>query len=148
MIEVTGRVGASAAFDGHFVTLRRKGFSRTVVGKGERRIHVSNIVTVEFKPAGLMTDGFIRFVVPGMTPRQSRLGQRSNDARFDEWAVPFWRKQQSEFERLRDAVETAITARDGGQSSQPDTLDQLRKLSELRDAGILTEAEFAAKKQQ
>ncbi|MBM0255754.1 SHOCT domain-containing protein [Micromonospora sp. 4G55] len=32
--------------------------------------------------------------------------------------------------------------------SQPDPLDQLRKLAELRDAGIVTAEEFEAKKRQ
>lgn len=31
-------------------------------------------------------------------------------------------------------------------SAQPDAIDQLKKLGELRDAGILTPAEFEAKK--
>lgn len=33
-------------------------------------------------------------------------------------------------------------------TAQPDNLDQLKKLAELRDAGIVTEEEFEAKKKQ
>jgi len=146
MIEVSGRVGASAAFDGEYVTLRRKGWSRGVSGKGERKVHVSQISAVEWKPAGVVMDGFIRFVVPGTVARRSSFGRQSDDARFDEWAVPFWRKSQPQFEELRRAVEGAVAQLRG--AVQPDPLDQLRKLGELRDAGILTSAEFEAKKRK
>jgi hypothetical protein len=150
MIEVNGRVGASATFDGQTLNLRRTGYSRGVTGKGERRVHVSQISAVEWKPAGRLIDGFIRFVVAGTVARRSKFGQQSNDARFDEWAVPFWRKNQPEFERLRAAVEDAMaqSRASGSVPAPPDSLDQLRKLGELRDSGIVTEAEFDAKKRQ
>jgi putative oligomerization/nucleic acid binding protein len=59
----------------------------------------------------------------------------------------FVRKDQGQFEALRDAVEAATVAPQAGQTAPtPDPLDQLRKLAELRDAGIISEDEFAATK--
>ena len=40
----------------------------------------------------------------------------------------------------------ALPSRAGPVSPDPDVLEQLRKLGELRDAGVLTDAEFATKK--
>lgn len=40
----------------------------------------------------------------------------------------------------------AAPQQNGGAAAQPDVYDQLRKLGELRDAGVLTDEEFAAKK--
>lgn len=44
------------------------------------------------------------------------------------------------------SVAAAVAAPTPAGAPQPDVLDQLRKLGELRDAGVLTEEEFAAKK--
>lgn len=150
MIEAKGRVGASVTFDGQWLVLRRSGYSRGVTGKGERRIHVTQIGAVEWKPAGRIMDGYVRFVVAGTVAPRSRFGSQSGNARFDEWAVPFWRKSQPAFEQLRDAVEAAIaTMRGGAPASAPlDVADQLTKLAGLRDSGDLTPAEFEAQKRR
>lgn len=108
-IEATGRLGASALFDGHTVRLTRT--MRGMPGRGEREIPIGQLAAVEWKPAGMVTDGFIRFVVAGVVAPRLRFGQQSNQARLDEWAVPFWRKQQPQFEVLRDALRAAIVRR-------------------------------------
>jgi hypothetical protein len=50
----------------------------------------------------------------------------------------------SEVERSPEVERPAVSATHG--SSQVDVLDALSKLAELKEKGILTEAEFAAKK--
>lgn len=147
IIKATGRVGASARFDGHQVALTRSGYSRAVTGKGTRVIPVTQIAAVEWKPAGRITDGFIRFVVAGAVARRSRFGSQSNDARFDEWAVPFWRKAQPEFERLRDAVQAAISVR-STPNGAPNRIEQLRQLADLHASGVLTDGEFEQEKRR
>lgn len=42
--------------------------------------------------------------------------------------------------------ETVVTYNQGAAPARGDTADQLKKLGELRDAGVLTQAEFDAKK--
>jgi Short C-terminal domain len=72
-----------------------------------------------------------------------------SDASKDENAVLFTRKHQAEVDAVREHVENYITARHATParaSAQPDIADQIRKLAELRDAGILTSEEFEAKK--
>jgi hypothetical protein len=60
------------------------------------------------------------------------------------------RKQMSQFQLLRDQIEGAIAQRGRPVSSTApaaaDPMAQLKQLAELRDAGIVTEDEFAAKK--
>jgi len=113
-ITATGRLGASAHFDGHILTLTRSGYSRGVTGKGTRHIPVAHVSAVEWKPADWIMDGFIRFVVAGAVARRGGFGSQSDRARFDEWAVPFWLTAQPEFERLRDAVNAAIAGASSG----------------------------------
>jgi hypothetical protein len=142
-----GRLGASATFDGHTVTLRRKGYSRSVTGKGERSIPVGQIAAVEWKPAGHVMDGFIRFVVPGTIAPRSKFGRQSDGARFDEWAVPFWRKSQGQFQTLRAAVEAAIANKVHALATG-NTTDELAKLAGLFQSGLLTPEEFATQKRR
>lgn len=75
-----------------------------------------------------------------------------------------WIKSDTHLARFTDTVKAGMAARHGGAAAapatahtpppappagpQPDVMEQLRKLGELRDAGILTQEEFDAKKTQ
>lgn len=149
MIEVKGRSG-QVRFDDQYVTITRKGFAaRATVGKGEKRLHISNITAVQWKPAGRLVNGFIQFTVPGGNEQRSAMGKQTVDAASDENSVVFTRRQMPEFERLRAAIDEAIahqhapqTAGDSGGSLS----DELHKLAALRDQGVITDADFEAGK--
>jgi hypothetical protein len=145
-LEAVGYMGGIVSFDGVFVSIRRKGLSRLTVGKGEKRIPARSITAVQLKPAGPITNGFIQFTIAGGIERRSKFGRQTPDAVSDENSVIFTRKQQPQFEVLRSAIEHAIATTANGQPQRIDPMDQLRKLAELRDAGIVTEDEFQAKK--
>ena len=49
-------------------------------------------------------------------------------------------------DRLRDAVGETPPPRNGNGSGNGDPLDQIRRLGELRDEGLITPEEFDAKK--
>lgn len=58
-----------------------------------------------------------------------------------------------EAQRFKDAIQKLLldpAAAGGGAPTPtaPDNLDQLKKLAELRDAGVVSEEEFEAKKKQ
>jgi hypothetical protein len=146
---VKGHTG-QISFDGTWVTIHRKGgLARMSVGKGEKRLPVSSITAVQWKPAGAMVNGFIQFTVPGGNESRSRMGSQTTDAARDENSVVFTKKQMPDFEVLRASIETAIATPATALSAAaaaPDALEQLRKLAELRDAGIVSAAEFDAKK--
>lgn len=145
VIEARGRLGASAVFDGQVVVVRRSG---AVTGSGELAIPIGQIASIEFKPARLLVDGYIRFVPAGTAKPRARLGRRVEDARFDEYAVPFWKKAQPQFETLRDAVQNAIRQPNGGQPTSPpdDPATALNRLEQLRVQGLITLAEYQAKR--
>ena len=65
-------------------------------------------MSVQFKPAGPVVNGFIQFSLGGGNERRSAFGQQSAEAGKDENSVVFRKKQQPGFEELRAAVETAI----------------------------------------
>lgn len=121
----------------------------STVGRGEKRIPVSSMTAVQWKSATVLGRGFIEFTIPGGNERKSKFGSQVSEARHDENSVTFVKSEQSAFERVREAVETAVAtdrAAPPVPSTQVDIADQLRKLGELRDAGVLTGDEFAAKK--
>lgn len=152
MIEAQGR-GGQVAFDGQFVTISRKGMlGRMTSGKGDKRIPVTSITAVQWKPAGAMVNGYIQFTIPGGNEVRSRAGRQTSDAMHDENSVVFTKQQQAGFEALRAAVETAIvTANAPAQAvaaPAADTASQLSRLAELHRTGALTDDEFAQAKSQ
>ncbi|MCF3102927.1 DUF4429 domain-containing protein [Streptomyces roseoverticillatus] len=151
MIEVSGQ-GGQVQFDGQYITITRKGFlARATVGKGEKRLHISQITAVQWKPAGPLVNGFIQFTLPGGNERRSAFGGQTASAAQDENSVVFTKKQQPEFEMLRAALDQAIAAQHGQRTPSTPTApvslaDELTKLATLRDQGILSSAEFEQQK--
>lgn len=143
-LHIIGRNG-QITFDGFYLTLHRKGFlGRASIGKGEKRIPLSSITAVQWKPAGPVMNGFIQFTVPGGNEVRSQAGRQTRDAGHDENSVLFTRQQMPGFERLRAAVEQAIGA--AAHPVQQQAAPDLGKLAELHAAGVLTDAEFTAAK--
>jgi hypothetical protein len=142
----------TVTFDGVFITITRKGFlARVSVGKGEKRIPLASVTAVQWKPPGALVNGYIQFTLSGGNERRSQFGRATTDAGMDENSVVVVKSQRAEFEALRAAVDEAIVARLTAPTSAPaapTALEQLRQLGELRDAGVVTEAEFEAKKAQ
>ena len=86
---------------------------------------------------------------PGGREKKSAFGNQTSSAGKDENSVIFIRKQMPEFEKLRADVETALvqgTQAATPQQSGPSFGDQITQLAALRDKGLLTDEEFAAKK--
>lgn len=151
-MKVEGR-GGEVEFDGNFIAIRHKGaLGRLTVGKGEKRIPLSSITSVQIKPAGALVNGYIQFSLPGGNEKRATFGRQTLDAAEDENSVIFTKAQEPQFIKLRDAIESAMVARSNPQVhvapqiSSTSKLDELKKLAELRDSGVLTEDEFALEK--
>lgn len=148
-MEVKGYNG-QVMFDGNSITITRKGgLGRLTVGKGQIRIPVSSVTAVRWKPAGPMVNGFIHFTMMGNNDKRSAFGRQTTNMVHDESSVIFRRSQMPEFEKLRAAVEATIEQNahpQGRQSAAVSIPEQIAQLATLRDQGILTNEEFAAKK--
>jgi hypothetical protein len=78
MIDISGQ-GGQIQFDGQYVTITRKGFlARASHGKGEKRLHVSQIAAIQWK-----------LTVPGGIEQRSKFGSQTLDATKDENSVVF-----------------------------------------------------------
>jgi hypothetical protein len=142
-LEAHGILG-SVAFDGQWVTITKRGTGQTM--KGTRRLSVSQITSITFKPATALYHGYIQFTVAG-TPaaavRKSGLAA-GRPSREDRDSLSFPKKKNSDFLRLQEAVQSAVESASKG--ANLDVADQLRRLADLRSDGLLTDSEFQAQK--
>jgi len=140
--------GATVEVDADGITIRRKGLvSFSLHGlKGEKRIPFASIAAVQFKPASLMTSGYIQFSIMG--GNESRAGLMA--ATKDENSVLFkGKKQNAEFGELRTIVEAGTKrARSVPAAAASSAADQLAKLADLLDRSLITREEFDAQKAQ
>lgn len=134
-------------FDGKTILITRKGglafMSQGL--KGEKKIPIGNVTSVQFKTASMMTNGYIQFATASGESRGGLMAAVS-----DENSVIFRESMQQEFEELRVAIEEAVSqeaARRSGRGVSESPLDALKKLKELLDLGVIDQAEFDSKKE-
>jgi hypothetical protein len=114
--------------------------------KGQKDILFSQISSVHLKRATTFGSGYIHFaLVGGSEPR-------GPDPARDENTVMFRGASQPEFDKIKAAIEAKMAASKTVVSRrQPGTvsyIEELEQLASLRNKGIITEEEFAAKKRQ
>jgi hypothetical protein len=147
MLEVKGYNGQISVDDTWLTISRKGGLGLLTQGlKGDKRIPIANILSVQFKPANAMVNGYIQFSTAG---GENSAGMLSGVT--DENSVIFTKKHLPDFEKLRDHIEQVIATRinNSGNSSaaQPlDVADQIGKLADLVSKGLLTDDEFATQK--
>ncbi|MGW3511190.1 DUF4429 domain-containing protein [Streptomyces sp. NPDC000994] len=141
--------GGQLRFDGQYVTFEHKGFlARATTGKGEKRLHISQISAVQWKPAGMVVNGFIQFTIPGGNEVRSSFGSQTFSAVEDENSVVFNRNQQPAFEAMRAAIDEAIARQHA--APQPaaapaagaSVAEQLTQLGALVQQGLMSREEF------
>jgi hypothetical protein len=129
------------------IILKRKGLmSKLAHGvTGNKEILIKTISSIQFKEAGIL-NGYIQFSFSGGKENTGGIF----DAAKDENTMFFTKKQQPAFEKLKSIIEEKIESLNDANNTQQTSLvaDEIKKLAELRDQGILTEEEFTAKKKQ
>jgi hypothetical protein len=137
--------GGSIELSATTLTIKRKGVLAFVTQgmKGDKEIPVSLLTALQFKPAGMFTNGYIQFSFQGGSEAKSGVFQAASD----ENTVLFTKDQQARFEVLRSRLQPLI-GRTSAPAAQSSYLDDLERLAKLRSSGILTEEEFQAKKKQ
>jgi hypothetical protein len=122
------------------ILIRHRGLG---IGRArDKVIPISSVVSIKFMRATKGT-GFIQFATAG-----ERTGGALK-ALTDENAVNFSSHQEPDFEALREHIQGIIDSPSTSQpSSSKDPVDQLFKLKELLESGIITEKEFQDKKKE
>jgi hypothetical protein len=119
------------------IRIRTKGTLLLGTG-GISEISLKDITAIQFRKAG-RSPGGIEFSHPGV-----RWGPFT---RWSDYGVGFTKEQQPDFERIRAEIEKRIQAESVPSAPSSDA-DEIAKLADLRDKGILTEEEFQQKKKQ
>lgn len=132
---------------GNALVIRRKGVANILTQgfQGDKTIPLSSITAVQFRSAGSMMAGMIQFTLIG--GREFRGGML--EATKDENAVLFDNTQEPHFRTLRDLVQNSISSPHATPTSigaAPSIGDELTKLADLRDRGVLTDEEFESAK--
>ncbi|AFQ29960.1 DUF4429 domain-containing protein [Bacillus thuringiensis] len=147
--EFKGAGKSKIVIDGNFIRISRKGFMNLMnhgLG-GEKTIDLNNVTGVQMKKAGL-TNGYIQFIFVGS--QESKKGVFA--ATQDENTVMFTKKEQPKAEEIKKYVENFLANKSKPQvASTVESVsisDEIVKLNDLKEKGILTEEEFQAKKKQ
>jgi len=147
ILEAKGLQGTLQLLDDR-IRIKRQGLLSFISHgfKGDKEIYISQISSIQFKPAGKFTSGFIQFAFLGGGEAKGGLLQAAGD----ENTVVFEKKVQSSFEQIKAEIDKriAVSGTMGVSAIQKSPLEELEKLAELRDKGIVSPEEFSAKKKQ
>ncbi|MFJ8448762.1 SHOCT domain-containing protein [[Kitasatospora] papulosa] len=110
----------------------------------------------EYRPGPTVIPTTRERLHPVRRPRRNelrgKLGAQTSNAAKDENSVIFAKKQLPEFQKLRAELDAAIAAQHGAQETGPapsaSLADELAKLANLRDQGILSPTEFEQQKRR
>ncbi len=128
------------------IRIKRKGLMGLATQglKGDKEIFIKQISSVQFKKAGMMTNGYIQFAFIGGQEAKGGIFQATKD----ENSIMFKAKHQRDFEAIKAAIEEKLFSDQPSQAPAISNLDELEKLASLKDKGIISQEEFEAKKKQ
>ncbi|WP_192498297.1 SHOCT domain-containing protein [Halorussus halophilus] len=120
------------------IIIKRKGMLAKLghMGKGNKEIPISSITSIQFKDAGRVTNGYIQFGQSGYSESDGG----AFDAANDENSVMFKRKQQEEFETLKEEIDDI--RENGGDSGGRDTDPAIDALREKFATGEISKEEY------
>ncbi len=125
----------------------KRGFKGFLLGggrvRGDKTIPYTSIVAVQYKKAGIAV-GFLQVSLRGGSEAKGGV----LEAVKDENTVTFLSGKNKQFLELKEFLETQMDNGQKGPSPKNSPLDDLEKLAQLNQQGIITDAEFKAKKKQ
>jgi hypothetical protein len=146
MIRAKGANG-ELKFDGDVVTVEKSRMLRETLTdnymQGVKTVRVEDLTSVSFQPVRFGLQGYIQLCVAGVTPpRDHREMMRDLNTVF------FEKRHQPEFELLEQALNRALKDQAGRKAplATSSPLDELKKLKDLLDSGVLSQVEFEAMK--
>ena len=149
MLTLEGRQGKTVLVEGPTVKLIKRG--SLFASRREKTIPIRNISSVEVKEPGALFAGFIQFSIAGGVPRDSSftLSGGACDALQDENSVVFADSSSYEMAlEIKEYIESYTETPSSTEGSSVSAADEIVKLKSLMDQGIISPADFQAKKRQ
>lgn len=135
---------------GDTITIKKRGWANALASgmNGARTIQVSTITAIQMKPAGMMM-GYILFSYAGSKPFMGGMWEATQDPD----AFLFGRDLNGQVAEFKAQVEKKMRELKQPAPASPNNslgtlTDELRKLAEFKNQGILSEAEFEAAKKK
>ncbi|MGE7951614.1 DUF4429 domain-containing protein [Lysinibacillus xylanilyticus] len=133
--------------DDYNVKIQPKGFSNFINkggSKGEKSIPIKSITAIQFKEPRLTT-GYVQFAYSGSS--ETKGGTMA--AVKDENTITFVKKELKQAREMVDLIESKRQNESTpSKNTSVSAADEILKMKELLDTGILTQDEFDAKKKQ
>ncbi len=145
-----GRSGSVELFDNYLIVKKKMNILKRLTGSGEKEIFLDNIKNIKFNVAKSLVYGFIQFETAQNSKELGSNGLMNTPN--DDYTINFTKAQQSQFDKLKSEINRLRS----GSSSKSETVsqntssdaDELEKLANLLEKGILTQDEFNQKKKQ
>jgi len=140
--------GDELELSGDSVIIRRRGVANALaVGlQGDRTILISALTSIQMKPCGIFSVGYILFSYAGSRPFMGGVIEATQDPD----AFIFDRSLNDQVTAFKAKVEQIMkdSKKTPAAYSSGTLTDELRKLAEFKDQGILSQAEFEAAKKK
>jgi ribosomal protein L7/L12 len=135
---------------GDTITIKKRGWANALASgmNGARTIQVSTITAIQMKPAGMMM-GYILFSYAGSKPFMGGMWEATQDPD----AFLFGKNLNGQVAEFKTQVEKKMReskqpAPAPANNSSGTLTDELRKLAEFKNQGILSQAEFETAKKK
>ena len=115
--------------------------------KGTKEIPFRSIVAVQFKQAGALFSGYLQFTIPGGNESKGGIFAATKDENTFMFAHT---KNNAQAKEIKEYIDEAIRRSQAPQTTLSATSlsDELQKLAQLKDQGVLSEYEFQAAKKK
>ena len=115
--------------------------------KGTKEIPFGSIVAVQFKEAGAVFSGYLQFTIPGGNESRGGILAATKDENTFMFAHA---KNNSMAREIKEFIDGAVRKSRAPQSSATAASlpDEIQKLAQLKEQGILSEDEFQAAKRK
>ena len=149
-MEAKGYNGSLILTENSIIIKRTGLMSKLQFGSSDKEIPLRSLTAVQFKETSFWSNlGYIQLIYPGSVEKQVRI---LDGASSDENTVLFKKSQENAFKAIKQELNNIITkgfqVASISQNSSNSDLNDLEKLADLKNKGIITEEEFNTKKKQ
>ena len=142
---ITNQWGSTLELYDDRVELTHTGLIMFGGARGKKTLFFNDFSSLELKEPGIIMQGYIQFNVPGHV-------HRVDNPAFDEYSFAFTKKTRHEVAQFYQMIldKKRESQNNSGsaviqQASSP--IDEIKKLKELLDLGIISQEEFNSKKE-
>ena len=142
---IIGTLKTHLTIDGDKISIERKHWTSWVGNSESPSFTINDIKSIEWKPKTTFTEKpNIYFNVTGHGKKTDMFGNRSNDP----YCFYFEKKQIEEMTEIYNYIMDKKSNPQTNSGSQDDIPTKIKKLSELKDSGIISQEEFDIKKKE